>query len=250
MLPAPLQTAALAYIQTMMHGPAWNPSWPFTTPNITIFGSALSQRLSISAINSWILFGTRYVTLHRPHGIRSSSQFGEGVALYFAFLASYTHTLLFIALIGLVAHYFGHAYSITYSSLLFLWSVVFVEYWRIRERLYAVSWGCLGSVRVENHRPNYTEGHLWWKRELKILLSVPVIALFASLLALLLTAIFIFEAFVTTLYTGPGHKYVVRQTFFTYPISHLAVVSLLSRQSLSPRSSPASSQFIRHVHTD
>lgn len=138
-------------------------------------------------------------------------QFGEGVALYFGFLASYTHSLIFISFAGLVTHYFGHAYSILYSSLLFLWSVVFVEYWRIRERLHSVAWGSLGSVRVEAHRPSYIEGHPWWKRELKILVSVPIIALFASVLAVLLTAIFIFEAFVTTLYTGPGHDYIVRQ---------------------------------------
>ena len=39
--------------------------------------------------------------------------------------------------------------------------------------------------------------------------SVPVILLFAAVLAALLTAIFVFEAFVTHLYTGPGHKYIV-----------------------------------------
>jgi hypothetical protein len=141
-------------------------------------------------------------------------QFGEAVALYFAFLASYTHSLIFISVVGLLAHYLGHAYSIIYSSLLFLWSVIFVEYWRIRERLYSVAWGSLGSVRVENHRPSYIEGHRWWKRELKILVSVPVIILFAIILTVLLTSIFIFEAFVTTLYTGPGHEYIVSHRFF------------------------------------
>ncbi len=67
----------------------------------------------------------------------------------------------------------------------------------------------MGSVRVEHHRPRYAEGNPWWKRELKVLVSVPVIALFASVLAVLLSAIFVFEAFVTTLYTGPGHRYIV-----------------------------------------
>jgi anoctamin-10 len=70
--------------------------------------------------------------------------------LYFAFLASYTHNHLYCI---------GHAYPTLYSSLLFLWFVVFVEYWRIRERLYAVAWCSLGSVRVEKHRPRYIEGH-------------------------------------------------------------------------------------------
>jgi hypothetical protein len=156
-----------------------------------------------------------------------TTQFGEAVALYFAFLATYTHSLISISLVGLVAYYFGYSYSIIFSSLLFLWSIIFVEYWRIQERLYAVSWGCLGSVRVENHRPDYTEGQRWWKRELKILSSVPVIAIFATLLALLLTAIFIIEEFVTTLYTGPGHEYVVRQSTCIF-ISWLYLTLLLS----------------------
>lgn len=152
-------------------------------------------------------------------------QFGEGVALYFAFLASYTHNLIFISVAGLLTYYFGREYSILYSSVLFLWSVVFVEYWRIRERLYAVAWCSLGSVRVEKHRPSYIEGQRWWKRELKILFSVPVIILFASVLAVLLTVIFVFEAFVATLYTGPGHQYIVRQSFYMIPVTPYLTVS-------------------------
>ncbi|KAI0272381.1 calcium-activated chloride channel-domain-containing protein [Gloeopeniophorella convolvens] len=128
--------------------------------------------------------------------------------LLFCFPCSYTRALFFISFAGLATYYFGHAYSLLYSSFLFVWSVVFVEYWRIRERIYSVGWGCQGSVRVEKHRPRYAEGHPWWKRELKILASVPVILLFATILFVLLTAIFIFEAFVTTLYTGPGHEYI------------------------------------------
>jgi len=45
------------------------------------------------------------------------SQFGDPVALYFAFLVSYTHNLIFISVAGLLTYYFGHAYSIL-SSLL------------------------------------------------------------------------------------------------------------------------------------
>jgi hypothetical protein len=156
----------------------------------------------------WIRSVTKTVDIGHDQLDFIRNQFGEAVALYFAFLASYTHSLIFISVVGLLAHYLGHAYSIIYSSLLFLWSVIFVEYWRIRERLYSVAWGSLGSVRVENHRPSYIEGHRWWKRELKILVSVPVIILFAIILTVLLTSIFIFEAFVTTLYTGPGHEYI------------------------------------------
>ena len=45
--------------------------------------------------------------------------------------------------------------------------------------------------------------------------SIPVIILFGIVLAGLLTSIFVFEAFVTQLYTGPGHKYIV-SSFSTF----------------------------------
>jgi anoctamin-10 len=44
---------------------------------------------------------------------------------------------------------------------------------------------------------------------MRIVASVPVILMFSAILAALLTGIFVIEAFVTQLYTGPGHKYVV-----------------------------------------
>ena len=39
--------------------------------------------------------------------------------------------------------------------------------------------------------------------------SVPVIMLFAAILAALLFLVFIFEAFIADLYTGPGSRFVV-----------------------------------------
>lgn len=42
-----------------------------------------------------------------------------------------------------------------------------------------------------------------------MLAGLPVIALFAVVLAVILTGIFLFEAFVTQLYTGPGHRFIV-----------------------------------------
>jgi hypothetical protein len=131
------------------------------------------------------------------------------VAFYFAFLVSYTRFLLPIGLVGALCFQLGWAYSVTYSSLLNLWAITFVEYWRIRERIFSVRWGTQGIFRVEKRRASYMEGTTWWHRELRTLASVPVILFFAALLFGLLTVIFVFEAFVTTLYTGPGHEYVV-----------------------------------------
>ncbi|RPD76236.1 DUF590-domain-containing protein [Lentinus tigrinus ALCF2SS1-7] len=132
-------------------------------------------------------------------------QFGEAVAIYFHFLSFYTKHLLFISAVGVGFFFFGMPYSTLYSSILLLWSITFVEWWRIKQRQLSVRWGTKGSFRVEKRRAQYVPLS-WWRKDLRALASLPVILFFASVLAVLLTAIFVFEAFVTHLYTGPGHK--------------------------------------------
>ncbi|TFK39576.1 calcium-activated chloride channel-domain-containing protein [Crucibulum laeve] len=135
-------------------------------------------------------------------------QFGDSVAYYFAFLGSYTRFLLFPAGLGLVAYYFLPPYSPIYSLLLCLWSIFFVEWWRVRERILSLRFGTRGSFKVEKRRAQYKPGGAWWARELKVLASIPVIAVFAGVLVALLTGIFVFEAFVTQLYQGPGKQFI------------------------------------------
>ncbi|KIK58655.1 hypothetical protein GYMLUDRAFT_202492 [Collybiopsis luxurians FD-317 M1] len=137
---------------------------------------------------------------------RIRDQFGESVALYFSFLDSYTRALVLPAAIGISFYFFGTSYSPVYSVLTVLWAIGFVEWWRVRERLISLRFGSRGSFRVEKRRADYNPKFPWWKRELRILASIPVILAFAALLSALMTAIFVFEAFVTQLYTGPGHK--------------------------------------------
>ncbi|KAJ3774182.1 calcium-activated chloride channel-domain-containing protein [Lentinula raphanica] len=139
---------------------------------------------------------------------RIRDQFGESVALYFSFLDSYTRALVLPAMVGISFYYFGTSYSPIYSALTVLWSIGFVEWWRVRERLISLRFGVRGSFRVEKRRAQYDPKFSWWKRELRMLASVPVILAFAALLSALMTGIFVFEAFVTQLYTGPGHKFI------------------------------------------
>ena len=49
----------------------------------------------------------------------------------------------------------------------------------------------------------------WWNKDLRVFASVPLIALFATLLAVILTGIFVLEVFVTQLYEGPGKQIIV-----------------------------------------
>ena len=164
---------------------------PSTTLNLAIVGFTLSRddryslhditRSQVRASIPTTWFPLRSAVRRRRRSISISW-----------LLNSYPH--LYLRRWSLFDHLFLH---------FILWSVVLVEYWHIRERLYAVARCSLGSVRVEKHRLKYIEGHRWWKRKLKILFSVPVIVFFASVLVLLAT-IFVLGAFVTSLYSGPG----------------------------------------------
>ncbi|OBZ66740.1 hypothetical protein A0H81_13200 [Grifola frondosa] len=151
-------------------------------------------------------------------------QFGEAVALYFAFLSFYTNFLLFISAVGVFFYFFALPYASVYSSILLLWSVTFVEWWRIKQRILSVQWGTRGSFRVEKRRAQYTNLS-WWRKDLRMIASLPVILLFAAILAVVLTGIFIFEAFVTQLYTGPGHRFI---SFSPTILFFLSVPHLLS----------------------
>ena len=135
------------------------------------------------------------------------------MALYFHFLSFYTKHLLFISGVGIASYFFAPPYSPTYSSILLLWSIVFVEWWRIRQRQLSVRWGTKGSFRVEKRRAQHVPLS-WWRKDLRALASLPLILFFASVLAVLLTGIFVFEAFVTQLYTGPGHQLIVSRVTF------------------------------------
>ncbi|KAF9480330.1 DUF590-domain-containing protein [Pholiota conissans] len=153
----------------------------------------------------WIRAWTpRYIASVQLERIRD--QFGDSLALYFAFLASYTKSLVFPATLGLLSHFFLPPYAPTYSTLICLWSIIFVEWWRIHERKLSIRFGTRGSFKVEKRRVQYKPGMSWWVRELRVLASIPVIIFFAGILSAILTGIFIFEAFVTQLYEGPGKK--------------------------------------------
>ena len=172
-------------------------------------------------------------------------QFGDSVALYFSFLSAYTQALLFPSILGLIFYLFDDAYSPIYSSLLLLWSISFTQWWSIRERILSVQWGTRGSFNVEQRRKDYIPGFPWWKRDLRIVTSIPVIIFFAAVLAGLLMVIFILEAFVTQLYTGPGHQFIVCLLLFVFYLNS-PVCRDSAQRSSSPHSYPAFYQSTMH----
>ncbi|GJJ11388.1 hypothetical protein Clacol_005621 [Clathrus columnatus] len=172
---------------------------------------------------------------------------------YFAFLSSYASSLFIPAALGFLFWITTRPYSILFSTLLTLWSISWVEWWRVREKIIAVRWGTLGSYKAERRRVGFKpdQGKMsvkndptsefddldaafpWYKRELRILASVPLIILFGALLAAVLTGIFIIEAFVTQLYHGPGYQYV--SLFPTVLLSLLIPTFLASYHRLATR---------------
>ncbi|KAJ7780074.1 calcium-activated chloride channel-domain-containing protein [Mycena maculata] len=154
-------------------------------------------------IHAWTT--SRFVSVKQE---RLREQFGDAVAMYFSFLHSYSQALVFPAVLGVIFFFFGSPYSPVYSVLIVLWSIVYVEWWSIRERILSLRFGTRGSFRVERRRAQYVDGFPWWKQELRMIASLPVITVFAGVLVSILTTIFVFEAFVTQLYTGPGHQYI------------------------------------------
>ena len=139
------------------------------------------------------------------------------MALYFAFLSTYTNSLNFISVIGALFYFYDcEPYSPYYSLLLLLWSTFFVEYWSVCERKIAVRWSTKGVFQVEQekyHDVKKEKYGSWWKKDLVKMLraaaSISVLLVFMLVLTVLLTVIFILEAFIPILYTGPGSQFVV-----------------------------------------
>ncbi|KAH6916436.1 calcium-activated chloride channel-domain-containing protein [Coprinopsis sp. MPI-PUGE-AT-0042] len=157
-------------------------------------------------------FNSAWVKTWKPRNITSMSlssireEFGDALAYYFGFLSSYTSFLAFPAALGVFAHYFLLPFSPAYSILIALWATFFIEWWRVREQTLGLRFGTRNSFRVEKRRAQYKPGLSWWQREFRMLLTVPVIVAFGATLVAILTATFVFEAFITHLYQGPGQQ--------------------------------------------
>ncbi|KAL8277249.1 hypothetical protein RQP46_010318 [Phenoliferia psychrophenolica] len=147
--------------------------------------------------------------------------FGETVALYFAFLRSYFIALVFPAGIGLLFWIAGLAYSAVYGVAIVAWSTIFIESWRLKERELAVQWGTFGVHKVEVQRPEFKgecavidpvtgveeEFFPWWKTLGRQLATIPVLLVFATVLACIISVIYSIETIVGEVYSGPGKRY-------------------------------------------
>ncbi|KAK4695877.1 anoctamin-10, partial [Phenoliferia sp. Uapishka_3] len=146
---------------------------------------------------------------------------GETVALYFAFLRYYFFALAFPTVVGALFYLLGWPYSGLYGTFIVTWSTLFVESWRIKERQYAVEWGTYGVHKVEVLRSEFQGDQMvvdkvtgvekdffpWWKTLGRQLATIPVLVVFAGVLATLISGIYAIEVVVGEVYSGPGKRF-------------------------------------------
>ncbi|SMQ47056.1 unnamed protein product [Zymoseptoria tritici ST99CH_3D7] len=145
-------------------------------------------------------------------------RFGEKVAFYFAFEQTYFNFLLFPAAFGTFAWLFLGGFSTIYAMGISLWSVVFVEWWKHRERDLAIRWGVRGVGAIDTKRTGFvptTEvedpatGEIQkifpaTERVKRQLLQLPFAILAIVVLGSLIFACFAIEIFIGEIYDGPG----------------------------------------------
>lgn len=147
--------------------------------------------------------------------------FGEKVAFYFAFIQSYSSFLVFPAAWGAVTWWYLGPYSITFAVGNCLWAMVFVEYWKIREKDLSLRWEVKGVGALKVTRTQYV-----WEKEVKDritgqtvqvfspyrqflrqLLLVPFASVAAAALGGLIVITFAMEVFISEVYTGSFQGY-------------------------------------------
>lgn len=172
---------------------------------------------------SWIKqWGSKYF-LEDSDINQIRDKFGEKVAFYFAFLQSYFTFLLFPATFGLGAWLLLGKFSWLYALVNSLWSVIFFEHWKLKERDLAVQWSVRGVSNIQLPRSQFqpereeqdsVTGEVVgvyspFKRLARQLLQVPFAIACIVILGGLIAGCFAIEIFISEVYNGPFSQYLV-----------------------------------------
>lgn len=145
------------------------------------------------------------------------SQFGERVAMYFAYLQHYFLWLTAPAAVGLFVHLFIGSYSMIFTIFNVVWAVLFLSSWSTRENSLALTWGTKGVSAIEKPRPEFVPEKWvkdpvsnktvptasYWVGTVKQLATVPMILSAAGIVVSLQTLALSLEIFFAQAYTGP-----------------------------------------------
>jgi hypothetical protein len=166
--------------------------------------------------------------------------------------------------VGFLIWYYKQEYSPLYSVFIVLWGLVFVEWWRTRERILSVQWGSYRSSHVSKCRGEFRPERLevdpvtgeearvfpWWKREIRILSSLPALVGFSAGLSLLISAIYCVEVLINEVYEGPGKQYLVGFSFLVFLSQNIDVIlaGFTSNNTFRRHSSPSCRNLAKGGH--
>ncbi|KAI7863976.1 calcium-activated chloride channel-domain-containing protein [Spinellus fusiger] len=145
-------------------------------------------------------------------------QFGEKIAYYFAFVQNYLVWLSVPSVLGIFT-YFTHdnTLALGYSFAMILWSLLFIEMWKRKEKTLAIAWGTRGCSKHDKRRADYGgDGTVFdevtgeetpfvkpWKLIVRRALAIPGVTLGAVLLSAIVGVVFLIQLFLHEYYTGP-----------------------------------------------
>lgn len=146
--------------------------------------------------------------------------FGEKIALYFAFVQSYFLFLAFPAGFGFLAWLFLGQYSPFYALVNSLWCIVFVEYWRKKQKKLISRWGSnecryqtpeFHDESIVNDSSSRNKSQIFFslKRLAKQLLQIPFGLAAIIGLGGLIAVCFGIEVFISEIYDGPIKKFLI-----------------------------------------
>jgi hypothetical protein len=136
--------------------------------------------------------------------------YGEGVGFLSAYMAFYTRWLITPSVLGLVVFFFqlkdrrlDHWLCLPFAIFVMLWATFMLAYWRQKQSALAHRWGVLDYEVEETERPQfkyqlqyddasgeYRKVYPVWKRGLRYLVSLPVLATIMVVVLLLMFTIF------------------------------------------------------------
>ncbi|KAF9365569.1 hypothetical protein BGX34_009478 [Mortierella sp. NVP85] len=196
---------------------------------------------------AWLKSWSKKWILDQKDLSRVRDHFGEKVAYYFEFLQFYFQWLAIPTALGVLVHFLGSPFSIFYGVCLVLWSVVFTESWKRREKELSLWWGVRHVSKTETRRPEFkgdtmtqdpVTGEMTpffspWKRWSRKVAGIPVVLGGACTLAGVITAVFAIEVFLTMYYDGPFKGYLIYFPTVLYSLAIPNVAALCKSVSKS-----------------
>lgn len=162
---------------------------------------------------------SKRIFLTRSDLDRIRNLFGAKVAMYFAFLQTYTVFLFLPAGAGFLAWALLPKYSLGFALLIELWCITFLEYWKLQEVDLSIRWTVRGTGELKVNRPKFKPDKIirddtgellhHYARWKQVVWQIPQIPFFiAALVSLgsIIVVVFALEVLISEAYEGP-YKY-------------------------------------------